>query len=235
MEMKLKTWTSAIILSLFISVIFSLGCIEENRSAEEIVAGMEKKQKEMTKEINDMSFTEVITVSIGNESRTNESEVLYKRPKKYKRIENIDSAITTIFVTNGTVMWIYKPQEKSVRILNIPSEDFVPLTYYAETINFMLNNNKAEYKGTELVDNRKAHKIMLVPKKQQDNFSYWFWLDDKTGLLLKIQTYRDGEPEMTLEHRNFEINMGIQGSEFEFEIPEGVKVIRRDGRNISHH
>jgi len=106
--------------------------------------------------------------------------------------------------------------------------------YYAETINFMLNNSIAEYKGTELMDSRKAHKIMLVPKKQRDKFSYWFWMDDKTGLLLKIQTYQNGEPEMTLEHRNFKINTGIQDSEFEFEIPEGVKEIRKDGQNISH-
>jgi outer membrane lipoprotein-sorting protein len=218
----------ALIFGLFI---FSLGCIEKNMSAEEIVAEMAQNQKEMAKEINDMSFTEVITVSIGNKSRTNESEVLYKKPNKYKRTEKIDSSIATVFVTNGTVTWIYKPQENSVRILNTPSEDFVPLIDYAKVIKFMLNSSsKAEYKGTELIDNRKAHKIMLVLKNQPDNFSYWFWLDDKTGLLLKTQTYQDDEPVMTLEHRNFEINKGVQDSEFEFVIPEGVKVIRKYGQ-----
>ena len=65
--MKLKTWTLAtIILSLFISIIFSLGCIEENMSAEEIVAEMAKNQKEMEKEINDMSYTAFMEVSIGD-------------------------------------------------------------------------------------------------------------------------------------------------------------------------
>jgi|GEM_PF-2837773 len=105
------------------------------------------------------------------------------------------------------------------------------LFVYAKVIKFMVNSSsKAEYKGTELMDNRKAHKIMLVLKKQRDKFSYWFWMDDKTGLLLKTQTYQDDEPVMTLEHRNLKINTGIQDSEFEFEIPEGVKVIRKYGQ-----
>ena len=105
------------------------------------------------------------------------------------------------------------------------------LFVYAKVIKFMVNSSsKAEYKGTELMDNRKAHKIMLVLKKQRDKFSYWFWMDDKTGLLLKTQTYQDDEPVMTLEHRNLKINTGIQDSEFEFVIPEGVKVIRKYGQ-----
>ena len=156
---------------------------------------------------------------------------MYKKPKKYKIIRKKNSSIRSIIVTNGTVTWIYKPQEKSVRILSTPSQDYVPLIDYAKVIKFMLNSSsKAEYKGTELIENRKAHKIMLVLKNQPDNFSYWFWLDDKTGLLLKTQTYQDGEPVMTLEHRKFEINTGVHDSEFEFVIPEGVKVIRKEGQ-----
>ena len=199
-------------------------------NAEEIVAEMEKNQKEIEKEINDMSYTAFMEVSIGDVRRTGETDVLYKKPRKYKINIKKNSSTSLIIVTNGTVTWIYKPQENSVRILNRPSEDFVPLIVYAKVIKFMLNNSIAEYKGTELMDSRKAHKIMLVPKKQRDKFSYWFWMDDKTGLLLKIQTYQNGEPEMTLEHRNFKINTGIQDSEFKFVIPEGVKVIRKYGQ-----
>ena len=200
-------------------------------NAEEIVAEMEKNQKEIEKEINDMSYTAFMEVSIGDVRRTGETDVLYKKPRKYKINIKKNSSTSLIIVTNGTVTWIYKPQENSVRILNRPSEDFVPLIVYAKVIKFMVNSSsKAEYKGTELMDNRKVHKIMLVLKKQRDKFSYWFWMDDKTGLLLKIQTYQNGEPEMTLEHRNFKINTGIQDSEFKFVIPEGVNVIRKDGQ-----
>ena len=200
-------------------------------NAEEIVAEMEKNQKEIEKEINDMSYTAFMEVSIGDVRRTGETDVLYKKPRKYKINIKKNSSTSLIIVTNGTVTWIYKPQENSVRILNRPSEDFVPLIVYAKVIKFMVNSSsKAEYKGTELMDNRKVHKIMLVLKKQRDKFSYWFWMDDKTGLLLKIQTYQNGEPEMTLEHRNFKINTGIQDSEFKFVIPEGVKVIRKYGQ-----
>jgi outer membrane lipoprotein-sorting protein len=200
-------------------------------NAEEIVVGMEKNQKEIEKEIKDMSYTMFMKVSIGDVRRTGETDILYKKPKKYKMIEKKNSSIRLIIVTNGTVTWLYKPQENSVRILNIPSEDFVPLIVYAKVIKFMLNNSsKAEYKGTELIENRKAHKITLVLKKQRDNFSYWFWMDDKTGLLLKTQTSQNDEPVMTLEHRNLKINTGVQDSEFEFVIPEGVKVIRKHGQ-----
>ena len=196
-------------------------------NAEEIVAGMEKNQKEIEKEIKDMSYTMFMKVSIGDVRRTGETDVLYKKPKKYKVISKKNSSIFSIIVTNGTITWSYKHQENLVRILNIPSHDFVPLIVYTKVIKFMLNSSsKAEYKGTELIENRKAHKIMLALKKQQDNFSYGFWMDDKTGLLLKNQTYQDDEPIMTLEHRNFKINTGVQDSEFEFEIPEGVTVIR---------
>jgi len=200
-------------------------------NAEEIVAEMEKNQKEIEKEINDMSYTAFMEVSIGDVRRTGETDVLYKKPRKYKINIKKNSSTSLIIVTNGTVTWIYKPQENSVRILNRPSEDFVPLIVYAKVIKFMVNSSsKAEYKGTELMDNRKVHKIMLVLKKQRDKFSYWFWMDDKTGLLLKTQTYQDDEPIMTLEHRNLKINTGIQDSEFKFVIPEGVKVIRKYGQ-----
>ena len=200
-------------------------------NAEEIVAEMEKNQKEIEKEINDMSYTAFMEVSIGDVRRTGETDVLYKKPRKYKINIKKNSSTSLIIVTNGTVTWIYKPQENSVRILNRPSEDFVPLIVYTKVIKFMVNSSsKAEYKGTELMDNRKAHKIMLVLKKQRDKFSYWFWMDDKTGLLLKTQTYQDDEPVMTLEHRNLKINTGIQDSEFKFVIPEGVKVIRKYGQ-----
>ncbi len=200
-------------------------------NAEEIVAEMEKNQKEIEKEINDMSYTAFMEVSIGDVRRTGETDVLYKKPRKYKINIKKNSSTSLIIVTNGTVTWIYKPQENSVRILNRPSEDFVPLIVYTKVIKFMVNSSsKAEYKGTELMDNRKVHKIMLVLKKQRDKFSYWFWMDDKTGLLLKTQTYQDDEPVMTLEHRNLKINTGIQDSEFKFVIPEGVKVIRKYGQ-----
>ncbi|MCK4735965.1 MAG: outer membrane lipoprotein carrier protein LolA [Methanophagales archaeon] len=200
-------------------------------NAEEIVAGMEKNQKEMEKKIKDMSYTIFVKVPTGDVSRTGETDVLYKKPKKYKIILKKNSSIRLIIVTNGTVTWLYRPPKNSVRIVNVSSQDFVPLIDYAKSIKFMLNSSSiAEYKGTELIENRKAHKIMLVLKKQRDNFSYWFWMDDKTGLLLKTQTHQDDEPVMTLEHRNFEINTGIPDSEFEFVIPEGVKVIRKDGQ-----
>jgi len=200
-------------------------------NGEEIVAEMVKKQKKIEKEINDMSYTAFMKISTRNVSRIGETDILYKKPKKYKIIRMKNSSIFSIIVTNGTITWIYMPHKKSVRILNIPSHDFAPLIVYAKVISFILNNSsKAEYKGTELIDNRKAHKIMLVLKKQPGNFSYWFLMDDKTGLLLKTQTYQDDEPVMTLEHRNFKINCGVQDSEFEFVIPEGVQVIRKDGQ-----
>jgi len=53
-------------------------------NAEEIVAEMEKNQKEIEKEINDMSYTAFMEVSIGDVRRTGETDVLYKNQGNIK-------------------------------------------------------------------------------------------------------------------------------------------------------
>jgi len=214
MKTKLKIWTLIIISSLI---------------TEEIIAKMVENQREIEKRIDDISFTEVVTVSIETKRRTNEIDHSYKKPNKHKIIEKTNSSISSIMVTNGTVTWLYMPHEKSAKMVDIPIPDTVHLIAYAEVLNSMLNNSIAEYKGTEFIDNRNTHKIKLTPKQQQDNLSSWFWIDEETGLLLKTQTYEDDELVMTIEWRNIKINTGIQDSEFE--IPEGVNVIDRDAQS----
>lgn len=197
--------------------------------AKEIIAKMVENQREIEKKIDDMSFTEVVTVSIETKRRTNVRDYLYKKPNKHKMIEKTNSSISSMMVTNRTVTRLYMPHEKLVKIIDIPIPDAIYLIGYTKVLNSMLNNSIAEYKGTEFVDNRNSHKIKLTPKKQQNNLNSWFWIDEDTGLPLKIQTYEDDERAMTIEWRNIKINTGIQDSEFE--IPEGVNVIGSDAQN----
>jgi outer membrane lipoprotein-sorting protein len=76
-----------VIVALFIA--FGCGCItEENMSAEKIAVKMVEKQKG----IHDMSHTEILTMYIGNESRTTELDILYKKQNMFKRIEKVNSS-----------------------------------------------------------------------------------------------------------------------------------------------
>ncbi len=79
---------------------------------EEIVEKLESRDQRM---IFDIVFTNVVT-KCRPENKIVTFEVIHKKSKKYKIIEKINSSISSIIVTNGTVTWIYKPQKNSVTI-----------------------------------------------------------------------------------------------------------------------
>ncbi|MEA1894693.1 MAG: outer membrane lipoprotein carrier protein LolA [Euryarchaeota archaeon] len=223
--MKIKCWITIVILSSLI--FFSCGCItKETISTDKIAEEIIEKQKD----IDDISYSEILTVSVGNESRTTESDILYKKQNMFKRIAKVNSTVTSIIDSNGTVTWMYDPYEGVVMILNKTQSDFVqePLSY-AKFVDNLLTTYTVGYNGTESINGRNAYRIRLVPKIQHPpgNWSYWLWVDSETWLPLKVQTYGDGELLMTLEYRDVKINTGIPDAEFEFEIPKGARVLRK--------
>ncbi len=191
---------------------------------ESISKNLISKQKEVT----DMSYNEKMTMFIGNNPTTTESNYLIKKPDMYKRVDWVNSSIYFTVVSNGRTTWGYDPIKNIAYSINNTSQS--PLSNpptYIEFFNDMSNNYTTNYKGIEYLEGVQAYKLEIFPSKQNGSGSshYFLWVDPKIWMPLKIQSYSGDKLLMTLEYENYSINSGIKDTEFEFKTPKGATVV----------
>lgn len=220
--MKLqKYWISFVTISLVCS--FSVGCVNNNAVDGSVIT---TKMMEHQKEIKDISYSRLLTVYIGNQSRTAQSDIWIKMPDKEKMVEMDNLSLKNTVITNGTVMSVYNPIKNSAIVINHPSADIIPDSMKFQTfVQDLINNNTVEFQGSDLINN--VTTLKFVPKLQHGPDSYYsiLWLDSNTYMPLKVQMYSNGQLVMTVEYINYKINSGMSDSEFEYLLPENASIL----------
>lgn len=207
-----------------LAIVLIAGCSEQI-SADQIAAEMKAQHGS----IDDFSATVVMTSSFNGETETERVKVISKTPDK-QRSEVIEPAelAGTVVVRNGSTMWTYDPAKNQVKKKTLPLDE--PLDDYAEYINKLIDRCDLSYKGTDNLDGRSTYVIEATPKDEFKHGSIskiHVWVDRENWMLLGIDMYDyDGNSVMKIQYRDVTFNTGISDSEFIFEVPDGVEVVK---------
>ena len=207
-----------------LAIVLIAGCSEQI-SADQIAAEMKAQHDS----IDDFSATVVTTLSFSGEAETELVKVMTKTPDKM-RSEIIESAkyAGTVIVRNGSTMWTYDPAKNQVKKKTVPFNE--PLDDYTKYINNLIDECDLSYKGTDNLDGRSTYVIEATLKDQFEHeiiSKIHVWVDRENWMLLGIDMYDyDGNSVMKMQYRDVTFNTGISDSEFIFEVPEGVEVVK---------
>ena len=218
-----------LMLPLISSSLFVEGCIDGELSSKQIAEKMQQKQDST----EDYSYTMYMTMEFGDQKMVTETDVMYKKPNKFKSVVKQPAQTAGSFtVSDDENMWICDPQQNTVVIMKLSETSKQNEMDYQKIIEMMLNGSDFSLAGVEKFDGRTAYIIDMSPKDE----SYWgmfgdmkVWIDKETWMPLKMEMRdADGNPMYSTEYRNFHINTGISDDEFQFEVPEGAEVQTMD-------
>ncbi|MBW6517083.1 MAG: DUF4367 domain-containing protein [ANME-2 cluster archaeon] len=223
-----KIYKILLLLLICLSILVT-GCVDDNLTAEQIADKMQEKQDS----IEDYSYTMYMTMSFNGQEQVMEAYTMFKKPNKYKSIQKQPAETAgTVMVSDGSTMWIYSPQQNTVMTMELPEISGQNELDYQQLVEMMLNESDFSLKGVEKFDGRTAYVIKMASKDGNDMDLFGnmeMWIDKETWMPLKMEMKdADGNPALSAEYRNFQINTGIPDEEFRFEIPEGAKIQTMD-------
>jgi len=211
------------ILGMMVLALLSAGCT--GMSAEQIAEKVQQKYEQ----IEDYQGTMVtLTTQTGEGNLTMIADFKHKKPDKYRL--NMSSGMVS--VSNGTTVWTYSPEENEVRILTIKGREEQPETDFGNMVKDMMEKYDVELLGSEEISDRDCYVLKLTPK-EEGNFlgTQKLWVDKEYWMPIKIETEMKANGKTvksSVLYRDIEFNTGIPDSAFEFEVPEGAKVVRED-------
>jgi len=132
--------------------------------------------------------------------------------------------------------WLYQPELEQVQrfLLKKPEESKTtpnPFEYgLASDVRDMRKTFDMRLLGEEKVNDRPAHKVELVPKKEHQAECIYdriiFWIDSRLNLPVKVRQYKsDGEIIETYTLSKIKRNPLFIFSPFKFKPPRGVEVV----------
>lgn len=133
-------------------------------------------------------------------------------------------------VADGTHIWIYFPSTdpgQVVRIRRAGAEE--RFDFHAEFLSDPGERYRSTLEGSEEVDGRVTHRILLEPRQPSPYLWARVWIDARDHLLRRLEIQEEGETTRLLEFSNLRVNPALPADRFAFEPPAGVQVIRREG------
>jgi len=184
--------------------------------AAEIVKNIQKNYNQTRDAIID--FSQTVVMPLSKISKTIDGTLYLKKGNKY-RIETEDN----ILVTNGKTTWTYMPASKQVLI-----DDFREDKNTISPDKFLLNVPSDYYVvliSAKLTDKDTAYVLRLTPKND-NSFIRSIKLTvngDWTVHSAEISDMNDTQYIYTVKESK--INSGLPDSKFEFNPPEGARVV----------
>lgn len=217
---------------LLVAVVVALAGCGQRITAEEIVAKMQETLEstrdahaivtgQATGQGQDLSATVEVWEQAPNKVRAQVLEA------------NEPRLLGAIMVTDGSQGWYYEPAGNRVMVgkpgdLEMPLPEEILLSMQ-DTIQQVLDVTDVELAGEEALAGREAYKLILTPKQGSDlqavNGTATLWVDKEQWIVLKATFEAVGMAQGNMEVRSFELNPGLPGDLFTFEVPEGVEVV----------
>jgi outer membrane lipoprotein-sorting protein len=229
--MKRRTWGA---LGLLLVLSLALAGCGQKITAEEIVA----KMQETVQTTEDAHAIVEASISVQGMEISATVEVWEQAPNKL-RVEVIEASearfADTVIVTDGEQAWSYEPQRNLVQV-GPPGEVDMPLPQeilgsLQGTIQEMLDASDVELAGEEQVAGRPAYVLNVSAKEDAEqeifpgNGTATVWVDKEQWFILRATYEASAFGQGTMEVRSFELNSGLSDELFEFEVPEGARVI----------
>jgi len=156
---------------------------------------------------------------------TERGHVLVKKPGKMRW--EYTSPEKKLFVSDGSRVYSYVPEDKQVTVSAVPKEDAAgaPILFLAGKGNLVrdFTPSIADVPPGSPPD---SIALKLVPKAAQPDYDWLLLVVDKPSLTLRALVTMDGQGgQSTISFQNLKENVGPADKEFAFNIPRGVDVI----------
>ena len=167
-------------------------------------------------------FFQSSTLKALNITDTAVGKISIKRPDKMRWIYEAPERQTII--TDGTRLWIYRPEDNQVMLGAAPS-------YFGAGKGASFLTDIRVMKQTFDISMVKArvpnrHKLKLVPKEKSVDVTHIFvWIAIDTWEVAEVATYNTYGDETRLEFSNIEFIDDLPDPLFVFVVPEGVDVV----------
>jgi outer membrane lipoprotein carrier protein len=134
------------------------------------------------------------------------------------------------FVSDGTKLYSYIPQDKQVVVSNVPAQDQASsAALFLAGKGDLSRDFTASYVDSPVAG---ALALKLVPRKNEPDYEYLIVAVDPATLQIRALTTRDRQGgDSTLIFTNMKENRGLSDKEFAFRIPRGVDVVTDGQRN----
>jgi len=167
-------------------------------------------------------FFQSSTLKALNITDTAVGKISIKRPDKMRWIYEAPERQTII--TDGTRLWIYRPEDNQVMLGVAPS-------YFGAGKGASFLTDIRVMKETFDISMEKArvpdrHKLKLVPKEKTVDVTHiYVWISPQTWEVAEVATYNTYGDETRLEFSNIEFIDDLPDPLFMFTIPEGTDVV----------
>lgn len=132
-----------------------------------------------------------------------------------------------IIVTNGKLLWVYRPEDNQVMIGKFPSffENGKGAGFLAD-----IKLIRAKFGITLEAEKKKdCYRLKLIPREKKFDLSLiYLSISKKTFEVVKIVTLNSSGDETRIELSNIQFKQNLDDSEFNFIIPAGTDIIRLD-------
>lgn len=171
-------------------------------------------------------FTQEANVKALNKVQKAEGEVWFKKPGMMRW--NYQEPTKDEIVSDGQTLWFYNEEEKQVILspLNQVSDTGTATTLLSGLgkINELF---KASFSESEEFASDGNYLIELQPKEDEEDFNKVTVSVDKDTMIVSTMYLYDPYGNLTkVTLNNIEINGGVSDSLFDFQVPDGVEVIK---------
>jgi len=167
-------------------------------------------------------FFQSSTLKALNITDTAVGKISIKRPAKMRWI--YEAPERQSIITDGTRLWIYRPDDNQVMLGVAPS-------YFGAGKGASFLTDIRVMKQTFDISVEKArvpnrHKLKLVPKERAVDVTHiYVWISPQTWEVAEVATYNTYGDETRLEFSNIEFIDDLPDPLFVFVVPEGVDVV----------
>jgi outer membrane lipoprotein-sorting protein len=160
-----------------------------------------------------------------------------------------EEAVGGVIVSDGETVWAYSPaegkvftgtaeeakaamEEKQPMGEEFDKEEFEHPENAEEAVEKLLEYFEAQRTGTETIADANAYQLELKPIPEQMPAEYTavggllnLWIDQSRSVPLAVAYTGGSMGEIRITALELEINQGVDGALFSFEIPDGVEVV----------
>ncbi len=160
-----------------------------------------------------------------------------------------EEAVGGVIVSDGETVWAYSPaegkvftgtaeeakaamEEKQPMGEEFDKEEFEHPENAEEAVEKLLEYFEAQRTGTETIADANAYQLELKPIPEQMPAEYTavggllnLWIDKSRSVPLAVAYTGGSMGEIRITALELEINQGVDGALFSFEIPDGVEVV----------
>ncbi len=171
------------------------------------------------------AFFQSSTLKALNITDTAMGNISIKRPGKMRWIYEVPERQSII--TDGTRLWIYRPDDNQVMLGSAPS-------YFGggKGASFLTDIRVMKKSFTITVEKPETahrHKLKLIPKQKTADITHVLvWISTRTWEVAEVATYNTYGDETRLEFSKIEFIDDLPDPLFMFTIPDGVDVVQLD-------